>query len=114
MSSHDAVRAQVPFDVTYDTPYMHQIHRECFFSCFVSLSAIDLIFTTDFQAGFEFTESLNWRGGDLHQRGPVPAALHCVQRLCDAALPPDHLHDVQLPTTRPTKNSDCCKSSNVK
>jgi hypothetical protein len=86
MSSHDAVRAQVPSDVTYDTPYMHQINRECFFSCFVSLSAIDLIFTTDFQAEIESIESLNRRGGGLHQRGPVPDALHCLQRLLELSL----------------------------
>ena len=31
--------------------------------------------------------------------------------LDDAALPPDHLHDVQLPTTRPTKNLIAAKAA---
>ena len=101
MSSLDAVRAQVPCDVTYNTIYMHQINRKLFFSCFLSHSTFNQIFTTDFKAGIESIESLNRRGGGLHQCGPVPAALHCVQRRCDAVLPSDHLHDVRLPTTRP-------------
>ena len=34
MSSLDAVRAQVPSDVTYDTIYMHQITRKLLFHVF--------------------------------------------------------------------------------
>ena len=60
------------------------------------------MFTTDFKAEIESIEALNGRGGRRHQRGPVPPALHCLERLSEAALPPDHLRDVQLPTTRPT------------
>ena len=86
MSSLDALRAPPRSGVTYNTPYMHHINREYHFSSFVSLSAIDPIFTTDFTAGIESIEALNGRGGRLHQRGPVPPALHCLQRLSEAAL----------------------------
>ena len=86
MSSLDAVRAQVPCDVTYNTIYMHQINRKYHFSCFLSLSAIDQIFTTDYVAGIESIEALSRRGGGLHQRGPVPNALHCLQRLSELSL----------------------------
>ena len=87
MSSLDALRAPPRSGVTYNTPYMHHINREYLFTSFVSLSAIDPIFTTDFTAGIESVEALNGRGGRLHQRGPVPpAALHCLQRLSEAAL----------------------------
>ena len=66
MSSLDALRAPPRSGVTYNTPYMHQVHRKFFFSSFVSLSAIDLMFTTDFKAGIESIEALNGRGGRHH------------------------------------------------
>ena len=53
--------------MTYDTIYMHQITREHFFSCFLSLCTFNQIFTTDYVAGIESIESLNRRGGGLHQ-----------------------------------------------
>ena len=71
MSSLDALRAPPRSGVTYNTPYMHQVHRKFFFTSFVSLSAIDLMFTTDFKAGIESIEALNGRGGRRHQRGPA-------------------------------------------
>ena len=86
MSSLDALQAPPRSGVTYNTPYMHQVNREYHFSSFVSLSAINQIFSTDFTAGIESIEALNGRGGCLHQRDPVPPALHCLQRLFEAAL----------------------------
>ena len=67
MSSLDALRAPPGSGVTYNTPYMHHINRKYHFSSFLSLSAIDPIFTADYTAGIESIEALNGRGGCLHQ-----------------------------------------------
>ena len=112
MSSLDAVRAQFPSDVTYDTIYMHHINRKYHFSCFLSLSAIDQIFTTDYVAG----PSRPSAGAVVAYINVVrfPMRYTAYNAFLNFILPLHHLHDVQLPTARPTKHFDCCFCSNVK
>jgi len=79
MSSLDALRAPPRSGVTYNTPYMHHINREYLFTSFVSLSAIDPIFTTDFTAGIKSieaqrSESFVW--SLRHVDSSWPFALH--------------------------------------
>ena len=114
MSSLDAVRAQVPCDVTYNTIYMHQINRKYHFHVF--FLSLQLTKSSQQTTWPESSPSRPSTGVAVAFINVVrfPMRYTAYNAFLKLLWPLHHLHDVQLPTARPTENFDCCFCSNVK